>query len=246
MNAFKKWDRMKDKQVTRDYVNNFLHYEGLKCLTDGLTYYLEPEDPAKDHSLPNLSTAKENVVGRRVEVTLARLQEVDPGVKRSPRLTEYITQKSLKDCQYWEFFVEEVSQKYFIEALDFYPKKRKVIIDWEEGDSRDSEEEEEKERPASEDVSYMISPETQIIQTPKVRRVETREPKNNVLSLSKALRDFHIAFKFTAVFDTNHTFLVIDLAEKPLTFLCTNLILQLNDLRKNAEFHNVESGISGF
>ncbi len=77
----KEWDRMKYKEVSPEYVKNFLHHEGLKCLTDGLTYCLDPDDDSDKPPLPDLHLAEDGAIGRRVEVTLGRLQEVDPEVK---------------------------------------------------------------------------------------------------------------------------------------------------------------------
>ncbi len=134
-----------------------------------------------------------------------------------------------------------------MEALDFYPQKRMIVIDWDEGDLYDKEDREEKnlER-GKDDLSYTISPEIELIHRVKVLKTGSAILEDLEISPAIFLSEYHIMNKFATVFDTNQTFLIIELGTRGFSFLCSNLIFQLNDSRKNAQFLDVENDIGDF
>jgi hypothetical protein len=112
---------MEDNRRDPMFYERFLHFYGLKCLTDGKTYYLNPEEGDK------LALPDPNQLDAKIYIF--KISAVDTGVEDSYAFE--LAEVNLDRWKfYWQLFLEKTDSDEFEEGGEALNKKENGRIKW--------------------------------------------------------------------------------------------------------------------
>ncbi len=135
------WERTKYKiKETPEYVNNFLHYQGLFCFTDHQYYYLQPDSEGVNE-LPDPNALKPDE-----DIRLFWVQSPLSGEANERQLASvselWLENNPTPQLKYSEFFLK---------ILEIFIEKKDIEIDWDNVYEDEYEEYPEEEEESTED-----------------------------------------------------------------------------------------------